>query len=54
MAKISTSQAARRLGISPQHVVRLIKDGTLNGTRIHNKAWWKVELPDKPKPDGTP
>jgi hypothetical protein len=47
MAKLSSSQAAKKLGISQQHVVRLCKKGVLNGSRIHNKSWWQVELPKK-------
>jgi excisionase family DNA binding protein len=47
MAKLSTSQAAKKLNISRQHVVRLCKAGVLNGTRLHEKSWWQVELPKK-------
>lgn len=47
MAKLSTSQAAKKLNISRQHVVRLCKAGVLAGTRLHKKSWWQVELPKK-------
>lgn len=47
MAKLSTSQAAAKLGISKQHVARLCKAGKLDGFRIHDTAWWQVDLPPK-------
>ena len=51
--KLSTSQAAKRLNLSRTHIARLCAEGKLNGSRVGPNGWWKVELPEDPKKEGT-
>lgn len=45
--KVSTTRAAQELGITSRRVAQLCASGVLKSTRIGEKGWLKVELPDK-------
>lgn len=51
MARISTANAAKRLGITPRQVARLCQQGKLDAIRPHNTGWYQISLPEKPKPE---
>lgn len=42
---LSPQQAARRLGFSRQHVMRLIDYGKLEARRLPGSRYWKIPLP---------
>ncbi len=41
---LSPQQAARRLGFSRQHVMRLIDSGKLEGRQLPGSTYWKIPL----------
>lgn len=49
MARVSTTTAAKTLGISRQQVGKLCEAGKLDGYRPHPRGWWQVELSPKKK-----
>jgi len=44
---ISTTEAARELGIGPCRVAQLCKAGIIAGRQIHEGSWWQIEYPIK-------
>ncbi len=51
MARVSAPTAAKRLGITPQRVGQLCKQGKLDGIRPYGRGWWQVQLPPKKEAD---
>lgn len=37
--EITTAEAAQILGVHPNHILNLIKDGTLEGRKVTNRLW---------------
>lgn len=47
--RLSTSQAAKELGITKQRVGQLCVAGKLPAQRVGERGWWQVNLPAKQK-----
>lgn len=54
MGRVSTTTAAKRLGLSRQRIDQLCKEGKLDAIRPHAKGWWQVQLPEQKKKEDQP